>query len=288
VKADLHTHSARSDGLLQPADLVREAQQAGLDCIALTDHDSLAGLEEATSAALELGVRLIAGVELSVRDADRNDDHLLGFFVDPNTPALQRYLESLQEARRAMAQQTLDALRQLGLPVSAERVAELAQGAVVTRPHIARAMIEAGYVKDEREAFDRYLGSGRPAAPDRASPDHAVAIRTVCEAGGIAALAHPVFPREPNAAERQARLGDRLKALRDAGLQAIECFYPDSTADLSAALLRLAESHELIPTGGSDYHGPGKAPFARLGEVTVDESVLARLERARALPRLGL
>ncbi|MBV9171383.1 MAG: PHP domain-containing protein [Chloroflexi bacterium] len=281
MRADLHTHTLRSDGLLPPAELVHEARQAGLDCLAVTDHDSLAALDEAAEAARELGIGLIAGAELSVRDARGNDDHLLGFFVDPTAPALKRYLEALQESRSAMAQQTLDALRELGLPVSAERVAELASGAVVTRPHIARAMVEAGYVQDEREAFDRYLGSGRPAAPERPTPDHATAIATVREAGGVAALAHPVFPRDANAAERQAGLDERLGVLREAGLQAMECFYPDATPDLSAALVRLAESHDLIPTGGSDYHGPGKAPFAALGEVSVDEATVARLERAR-------
>jgi len=279
VNADLHTHTARSDGLLAPAELVRQAAAAGLACLALTDHDSLAGIAEATAAAQAIGLRLVPGVELSVRDSQRNEEHLLGFFIDPASPDLQRYLHTLQDARRQMAEQTLHALRQLGLPLSAERVAELAAGAVVTRPHIARAMVEAGYVSDEREAFDRYLGNGRPAAPERPSPSPSEAIATIRAAGGVAGLAHPIFPQDAGAAERQASLSTRLDGLSEAGLQAIECFYPDAPAELRAELAQLAQRRGLLATGGTDYHGPGKAPYAELGQVSVDTTVVADLER---------
>src|SRR3954452_14101276 len=136
MRVDLHTHSARSDGVLSPGELVRLAREVGLDGIALTDHDSVNGIEEARGAALEVGLELIVGVELSVRDAARVEDHLLGFFVDPSAASLQAYLGRLQAERVAMADTTMALLAQLGVPVSRERVAELASGAVVTRPHI--------------------------------------------------------------------------------------------------------------------------------------------------------
>ena len=280
MRADLHTHSTRSDGMLAPAELMRQAQLAGLDCLALTDHDSVAGVEEARLAAAELGLQLLAGVELSVRDRDGRDEHLLGFLVDTAAPPLLAYLEQLQATRRTMAEQTLETLERLGAPVSRERVAELAEGAVVTRPHIARALVEAGHVASEQEAFDRYLGAGRLAAPERSSPEPATAIATVRAAGGVAALAHPVFCQEPSWPERLPSLPGRLDRLRDAGLQAIECFYPDALPAVSEQLAAWARERGLIATGGTDYHGPGKAPFAPLGQVVVDAQVVDAIRSA--------
>src|SRR3954471_12640672 len=146
MPADLHTHSSRSDGVFAPAELIRQAHVAGLDSLALTDHDSLAGIAEAGAAASALGIRLIPGVELSVRDAERTEDHLLGLFVDPASEALLAFLQRLQADRERMAELTMEALAQLGVAVDPLRVRELARDAVVTRPHIARAMVEAGHV----------------------------------------------------------------------------------------------------------------------------------------------
>jgi predicted metal-dependent phosphoesterase TrpH len=283
VPADLHTHSLRSDGLLAPGELVRAARAVGLDCLALTDHDSVAGIDEAAAAAVEIGITLIVGVELGVRDAAGVEDHLLGFFIDPAAASLQAYLGQLQADRLAMAEQTLVLLEQLGFPVSRQRVAELAAGAVVTRPHIARALVEAGHVASEQEAFDRLLGSGRPAAPRRPSPDPATAIGAMRNAGGTTALAHPVFAQDADAAERLAALPARLDAMLQAGLQAVECFYPDATPEITEQLLALTQQRKLIATGGSDYHGPGKAPYAPLGRVVVDAEVVQAL-RAAANP----
>jgi hypothetical protein len=281
MRADLHTHSSRSDGVLSPAELVREAQRVGLDCLALTDHDSVNGIEEAKLAATDLALMLVVGVELSVRDADGVEDHLLGFFIDPGAPSLQAYLGRLQDDRVAMAEQTIQLLERLGAPVSRVRVAELAKGAVVTRPHIARALVEAGHVQSEQEAFERYLGSGKPASPKRPSPDPPTAIAAMRAAGGATALAHPVFSHDADAADRLAMLAPRLDAMVEAGLQAIECSYPDATPELSQQLTQLAQQRHLIQTGGSDYHGPGKAPYVALGSVTVDgETVQALKELA--------
>jgi predicted metal-dependent phosphoesterase TrpH len=276
VKADLHTHSSRSDGVLAPAELVRLAREVGLDALALTDHDSLTGLDEARQAGLELGVEVIAGVELSVRNGG-SDEHLLGLFVDPSARELVAYLDELQATRQRMAQDTLAALARLGLLVDPARVAELARGAVVTRPHIARALVEAGHVASEQEAFDRYLGSGKPAAVPRPNPDPIRAIQLVRAAGGVAALAHPVFGQEASWQARLASTPERLDRLQAAGLQAVECVYPDATPEISERLVEWTRERGLLVTGGTDYHGPGKAPFAALGTFSVDQDVLAAL-----------
>jgi 3',5'-nucleoside bisphosphate phosphatase len=191
------------------------------------------------------------------------------------------FLERMQRDREAMAERTLEALERLGVRVSRERVAELAKGAVVTRPHIARALVEAGHVASEQEAFDRYLGSGKPAAQPRPSPSAESAIAAVREAGGVAGLAHPVFLQDADAADRLAALPRRLDALGSVGLQAIECAFPDGTPELTQRLELLARERGLIVTGGSDYHGPGKAPFAPLGQPSVEGEIVERLRSAR-------
>jgi hypothetical protein len=261
---------------------MHEARRVGLDGLALTDHDSVTGIEEATAAAAELGLELIVGVELSVRDAAGVEDHLLGYFIDPQAPSLQAYLTRLQADRVAMAEQTISLLEQLGVPVSRQRVAELAAGAVVTRPHIARAMVEAGHVQSEQEAFQRYLGSGKPAAKPRPAPDAATAIAAMRAAGGTTGLAHPVFAQDAEAATRLEQLPARLEQMLAVGLQAMECAYPDATPAITERLTALALGHKLIVTGGSDYHGVGKAPFAPLGQITVDGPVVEALRAGAA------
>ena len=281
MRVDLHTHSSRSDGVLAPAELVRMARAVGLDALALTDHDSLAGLEEARQVGAEEGVEVIAGVELSVRNQG-SDEHLLGFFVDPTAAELVAYLDELQTSRQRMAEETLAALERLGAPVDVQRVAELARGAVVTRPHIARALVEAGHVSSEQEAFDRYLGSGKPAAIPRPSPDPARAIHLVRAAGGVAALAHPVFRQDAGWQDRLASTPERLDRLQAAGLQAVECFYPDATPEISQQLVAWSRERGLLAIAGTDYHGPDKAPFAALGTLSTDEDVLTALRALAA------
>ncbi len=279
---DLHTHTSRSDGLLGPGALVAAAHAAGLKALALTDHDSVAGIAEAAAEAARLGMTLVPGVELSFRDVDAAsgrtaEHHMLGLFVAPAAPGLLAYLHGLQQERRSMADATLARLRQLGLPVSAARVAELAAGAVVTRPHIARAMVEAGYVATVGEAFERFLGSGRPAAVERPGPGAAATIAAIRGAGGVASLAHPVFGQEADWAERLATLPGLLDRLVQSGLAAVECRYPDATPAIAEQLAAWAGERGLIRTGGSDYHGPDRAPYAELGHSAVGTEVVSQL-----------
>lgn len=288
ARADLHTHSARGDGLLEPGELARRAHAIGLACLALTDHDSVAGVEEARAVGASLGLQVIAGVELSVRDVDaqghRSDDHLLGYCLDPAAPALRASLERLQRERVAMAEETIAALARLGVPVDPARVAQLAAGAVVTRPHLARALVEAGHVASEREAFERFLGTGKPAAPERPAPAPAAAIQVVRAAGGAAGLAHPVFRHTPDWAARLERVPARLDRLREAGLVAVECFYPDASPAITEQLLAWTRERGLVATGGSDYHGPDKAPGAPLGHSAVALEQVAALQAAAQAP----
>jgi 3',5'-nucleoside bisphosphate phosphatase len=287
MAADLHTHTNRSDGLLAPAELARAAGRAGLRAIALTDHDSVAGVDEARATAEQVGLELVPGVELSIRERDPEtgevvDNHLLGLFIEPAAAEFVAFLDRLQEGRRAMARDVLASLEQLGVRLDPGRVEALAAGAAVTRPHIARAMVEAGYVASEREAFERYLGNGKLAAPERPVPTPAEAIAVVRAAGGVAALAHPVFARDAGSAERLATVPRQLVRLRALGLAGVECFYPDATPEVTARLEAWARERGLIATGGSDYHGPGKAPYAPLGQAAVDDAVLDLLRAAAA------
>lgn len=280
--ADLHAHTKRSDGLLEPAELVAAAQAKGLHALAITDHDSVAGIEAARAAAAERGVELVAGVELSIRDVDptsghTTDHHLLGWFVDPSATALLSFLDRLQEERRSTARLTLALLDQMGLPVDPARVAQLAAGAVVTRPHIARALVEAGHVTSEREAFERFLGSGRPAALERPSPSATDAIGAIRGAGGVAGLAHPVFSQDPGWRERLVTLPAQLDRMAAAGLRAVECAYPDATPAIAEQLTAWARERGLVRTGGSDYHGPGCAPYVELGHSAVTQAVVEAL-----------
>ena len=174
----------------------------------------------------------------------------------------------------------VERLGRLGAPVTWEMVQRITGESVPGRPHIARAMVEAGHVASEQEAFDRYLGSGRPAASPRPSPDPATAIRSIRAARGVAGLAHPVFSQDPNWSERLAQLPARLDRLCELGLQAIECHYPDATPAITQQLITWATARHLVVTGGSDYHGPAKAPFAPLGQPSVG---VEAIEALRAL-----
>lgn len=242
---------------------------------------------EAAAAAARLGVDLIPGVELSVREVDPAtrrewDEHVLGLFIDPDAAALGAYLARLQEGRVRMIADTLELLAGLGMPLEAERVAELATGAVVTRPHVARALVERGYVSDEREAFDRWLGNGRPAAPQRQAPSPAEAMDAIHSAGGVAVLAHPVFPADTEWERRLAELPARLDRLAGLGLAGVESDYPDATPEMRAQIRGWTLERGLLATGGSDYHGPGKSPAAPLGTCAVSlETVQALRQSAR-------
>jgi predicted metal-dependent phosphoesterase TrpH len=264
-RIDLHAHSTASDGTLTPAELVRLALERGVEVLAVTDHDTVAGVVPALEAAAGTGLRVLPGVELSALYRG-GGLHLLGYGFDPAASGLGVRLRALSMGREERARAILRLLAKLGAPLSWDRVAVLAQGAV-GRPHIARALVAAGYARDVSDAFHRFIGEGRPAYLPSGRLCVAEAISLVREAGGEVALAHPLLPARP------LDLVRLLPELRDAGLTGIEVYHSEHDAAATARLRRLVDTEGLWWTGGSDFHGPSK-PDAQLGAVPVPPDVL--------------
>lgn len=239
---DLHMHSTASDGSRPATEVVEAAARARLAAIALTDHDTLAGVPEAQKAGERLGVRVVPGVELSAHE--RDEVHMLGLHIS-RSEVLEERLAGYREARRTRAERIVRRLNDLGVPVTMEGVLEHAGSGAIGRPHVARAIISLGRARDQREAFDRWLGFGRPAYVEKEYLAVRDAIELVHAAGGIAVLAHP------GASATRAR----LESLRALGLDGVEVRHPSHTADDIARIGALADELELLPSGGSDWHG---------------------------------
>ncbi len=268
---DLHSHSLASDGQHAAAQVAERAHAAGVAVWALTDHDSIAALDAAADAAARHGLRFVPGLELSVQ-LDRREIHVLGHFVDPRSDALRRFEDLLAEKRRVRMGEMIHKLAGLGVALLPEEIEKFSGGKTLGRPHVARAIVEKGIVSSVKEAFDRYLGEGRPAYVGRYRLTAQEAIALVQGAGGTATLAHPGV----NRIER----GD-LERLRGWGLAGVETYHPDHNPSVTDKYLRIARELDLVPTAGSDYHGEEVAPGRRLGDVTMPEEQLARLESRR-------
>ncbi len=240
---DLHSHSTASDGSRSPTAAVESAHAAGLVAFALTDHDTLAGIPEAQVAADAAGIRLVPGVELSVHQ-DSVEVHLLGLHIR-DVDAMQGRLEIYRLRRRARAAAIVEQLGTLGVPLTMDAVLEVAGAAAVGRPHVARALIAGGHVKDSREAIDRYLGAGRPAYVPKERLEIGEGIALIHEGGGIAVIAHP-------GAEGRR---DRIEPLVPLGLDGIEVRHPSHSSEDALRLKALADFFGLVPSGGSDWHG---------------------------------
>jgi 3',5'-nucleoside bisphosphate phosphatase len=270
VRIDLHTHSTASDGLLAPAALVRLARDQGLDLIALTDHDSTAGVAEAQAEGERVGLEVIGGLESNTDlPGGAGEAHVLGYYVDRDQPAFQRTLTTLRDARARRGERMVQQLRDEGLDISWQRVREIAQGAV-GRPHVAQALIERGYATSVSDAFDRWLARGRPGYVPRLKLSPEDAVRFIRSAYGVPALAHPAGIPELETAV--------LPALVAAGLMGLECYYGQYDEATVGRLVHLANTHGLIATGGSDYHGPNIHPTPLGGHPVPPEAA----ERLRA------
>mgnify|MGYP001428882666 CR=1 FL=1 len=270
-RIDLHTHSTVSDGLYPPAELAQLAHEAGLDLIALTDHDTTGGVAAAQAAGQALGVTVVPGVEINTTiPGGYGEAHVLGYFVAPDDPSLSANLGVLRDARERRAERMVEKLRAAGYTITWERVRELAQGAV-GRPHLARALIEKGYATSISDAFDRYLSWGKPGYVPRyqIAPDQA--IRIIRAARGVPTLAHP--GHTPELAETV------LPSLVAAGLLGLECYYGQYDEATVNRLVGLADRFGLIATGGSDYHGPNVHPTP-LGGRYVPPQTIERLRAA--------
>jgi predicted metal-dependent phosphoesterase TrpH len=269
---DLHTHSSASDGLYPPAELVALAEKSHLRAIGLADHDTTNGLAAAMSAGASLGVEVIPAVEVNTDlPGSREEVHVLGYFIDYLQPELQASLRFLREARARRGERMVEKLRQQGINITWERVRQLAEGSV-GRPHVARALIEAGYATDVSDAFDKWVGRGRPGYIPRYKLASDDAVRLVRSAYGVPALAHPAgILRGVYDAEAKV-----ISPLVAAGMQGLECYYGDYDDPTVSQLLDLAGRYRLIPTGGSDYHGPNMHPTP-LGGRFVPEVCLEQL-----------
>jgi len=264
---DLHSHSTASDGSEPPARLVELAIEGGLGCLALTDHDTQDGLEDAMAAAEGTGLELIPGLELSL-EFDRGGMHLIVLWLDPGPGPLQNRLAGLRAGRDERNLRIVDTLTGLGLPVTIEEVEEEAGGGSVGRPHIAAVMRAHGYVPDLRTAFDLWLGSGRPAYVERKRLDPEAAIALARESGAVPVLAHPHTLGISTAAD----MADLLTRLKSAGLVGLEALYSSFRRHEREGYSHLARRFGLIPSGGSDFHGtykPGLMLGAGYGDLAV-------------------
>lgn len=267
---DLHTHSLRSDGALEPAELVRRAAARGVRVQALADHDTLAGVAEAVRAGEALGVRIVPATELNT-ESKWGDVHVLGYFLDPADAALEDRLRWLRDNRGRRIELMVENLARLGYPVSLKRVREIAQGGSLGRPHLAQALFEGGHVPSYDAAFDTLISTSSPAYVARVGLTPVEAVDLIRLRGGVPSLAHP---------GTVLGLEELMPELVAAGLAGIECYYGEHTPEQTARYLALGARYRLVATGGSDFHGRGEHG-APLGGVAVPESAVGALEALR-------
>ena len=245
--ADLHLHTNFSDGTFTPEELVLQAQKAGLSCIAVTDHDTVEGCERAGAAAAGVKMEFVPGTELTA-EHDDTELHILGYFVDTHNERLLAEIAKFQAVRQNRINEMVACINEMGLPLEVESVFALANCKSPGRPHVARAMVKAGLVRNLDEAFERFLKKGRPAWVPKSKISALGAIELVHQAGGLAVMAHPGLNRTDNI----------IPALVDSGLDGIECFHTKHSTAMSERYLEIADKYHLLVTGGSDCHGHSK------------------------------
>jgi predicted metal-dependent phosphoesterase TrpH len=275
VRIDLHTHSDRSDGTLPPREVVRAAAAARLDVLALTDHDTAVGWEEAAAAADDAGVRFVPGMEISCTYAGRGL-HLLGYLLDPAHPPLAEALEHVLHARDERMPRVCAALRAAGIPIRDEDVRALAGDATaIGRPHVADQLVRMGVVTSRAEAFDRLLSPGGAGHVPRYAPPVEEVLPLVTAAGGVSVVAHP-WGRHGNSALHL----EGLATLRDLGLAGVEVDHEDHTPEQREQLRAMARELDLVVTGSSDFHGAGKVGHDLGCNLTAPDELERLLERA--------
>lgn len=270
LRADLHVHTTASDGTLSPAELVAAALAAGLRAVGICDHDSTEGVGPAGSAARGTSLDVVPGVEINTSSSGL-EVHVLGYCYRPGAPKLTSLLARIREERQDRMRRMVDRLSAAGHPVRLERVRELAGEGAIARPHLARALVEAGIAESEMDAFSRFLTPGRPGYVERYKLAPVEAVRAVLAAGGVPVLAHPGL------IGRDEIIGE----LVDAGLVGLEVYHIDHSPEQVERYLGIARRYGLLVTGGSDFHGPGHGHESSLGDVFVPYSAVAEL-RSRA------
>ncbi len=290
---DFHTHTDASDGSLSPTELVRAAAANRVTGFALTDHDTVAGVAEARAEATRLGIELIAGIEISVHEADGRSLHVLGLGIADGDPVLGARLEVARGERRARAARMVARLQEAGVAIELAQVEALAAGGSVGRPHLARALVELGVCRDADEAFVKFLRKGRPGYEPYAAFSAREAIALVHRAGGVAVLAHPPLL---GGVDGPGGIEAFVERLLPDGLDGLEVWHPGHKPGTIRRLRRLARAHDLLETGGSDFHGDdrpgieigrGRAGGLRIGRPVYD-AFRARLETRRAERELTL
>ena len=273
---DLHLHTLASDGRLSPTELIQLVAKQGLETISITDHDSTEGLAEAYEAAKEFPyMRIIPGIEMSA-DIPGDEVHVLGYFLDYHDVDFQEMLTELRRGRVGRAQVMVEKLVALGKPVEWERVLHFAGNGTVGRPHIALAMVEAGYFKEPKEAFEEYLGNDGLAYYDRPKLNPTESVAMIRKVGGVPVLAHPTFMNDMEAG---------IASLKKEGLVGMEVYYAQYDDDTVRHLARLAREYDLIPCGGSDYHGLGNTGEPLPGTLGPPEETVKLLEDAAAVTK---
>jgi len=266
MPADLHIHSQHSDGTNTPEEIVGMAAAAGLKTIALTDHDNIDGIEQATEAGRGAGVEVIPGIEFTT-ESPRAEVHMLGYFIDPNSQRLVEMLSKIQGGRVRRISKIVQKLNKLGIELEADDVFELSGKKAPGRPHVARALIKRGAVGSVKEAFDRYLDARSPAYVPHYKLTPTEAIGLIKAAGGIPVFAHPAISRSD----------ELIPQLVEAGLRGLEVYYPGYRPEQIEHYLALAGKHGLLLTGGSDFHGPDSGREIKLGDLTIPVELVDKL-----------
>lgn len=249
---DMHVHSSASDGTFSPALLLSEAKKAGLSAMALTDHDTMDGIEEAATAAKELDIELVPGVEISTEYHDR-EIHVLGYYVSANYPRLKAMLEEFRDFRATRNVRMVKRLQEEGFSITMEQLTEKFPDSVLTRAHMSRFLCETGQISDTKTAFAKYLGENCCCYIDRPKISPVEAVILIREAGGLAVLAHPVLCDLTEADLRQM-----IVEMKEAGMCGLEAVYSENSAEDEVRMRKLADEFDLLITGGSDFHGSNK------------------------------
>lgn len=271
-RIDLHTHTTASDGTLSPGALVELASRQGISVLGITDHDTLDGVAGARLTHRQFGVQVVAGVELSTT-VTGGEVHILGYFVDESDAELKETLAGFAQGRRTRIERVIQKLQAIGIPLHADEVLSHADAGSIGRPHVARALIDLGVVTTTDEAFDQYLRRDRPGWVPRDPFTPEDAVKLLADHGAIPVLAHPYSSKA---------VKETIRTLLPAGLAGIEVFYGEYTARQHRDLLAVADAFDLIPTGGSDFHGPGFREGRELGTVEIPAYVWDRLHQAAA------
>ena len=259
-RIDLHTHSNASDGSCTPTEVMEAAAAAGLAAVALTDHDTMKGVPEALKAAKKLNIECISGIELSAVYGSGREVHIVGLFLDPKDPLLAQRLEAFQQIREQRNLRMIEKMQAAGVDITMEKLRAVEGDAVITRANLARYLVHVGYAASIKEVFDKYLSPGMPFYVPKTGVTPKDAVRAICDGSGMAILAHPLlYGFTP------AQLDACIESLKSYGLRGIETYYSTYSPADERNMKRLADRHQLLWSGGSDFHGSVK-PHIQIGK----------------------